>query len=185
MNSDTGGILGVFGFLVSMAGVIYTAINHKKIRCRCCGKDLDMSVDVDTTEEIKKKTKEEAAAAVAAAAEAESEMSMDTDNAYTRSTPDTDTYTRSTPDTIIEVGSGSGSGSGSGQEPEPKIVLGTVLGAVPGLNLKTVSETDILTDARIGSGKRRGSVPGEPRKKKKNRRVMPVNDDYSDNSQAI
>ena len=50
MNSDTGGILGVFGFIVSMAGVIYTAINHKKIRCRCCGKDLDMSVDVDTTE---------------------------------------------------------------------------------------------------------------------------------------
>ena len=67
MNSDTGGILGVFGFIVSMAGVIYTAINHKKIRCRCCGKDLDMSVDVDTTEEIKKKTKEEEAAAVAAA----------------------------------------------------------------------------------------------------------------------
>ena len=67
MNSDTGGILGVFGFLVSMAGVIYTAINHKKIRCRCCGKDLDMSVDVDTTEKIKKKTKEEEAAAVAAA----------------------------------------------------------------------------------------------------------------------
>ena len=67
MNSDTGGILGVFGFIVSMAGVIYTAINHKKIRCRCCGKDLDMSVDVDTTEKIKKKTKEEEAAAVAAA----------------------------------------------------------------------------------------------------------------------
>lgn len=67
MNSDTGGILGVFGFLVSMAGVIYAAINHKKIRCRCCGKDLDMSVDVDTTEEIKKKTVEEEAAAAAQA----------------------------------------------------------------------------------------------------------------------
>ena len=66
MNSDTGGILGVFGFIVSMAGVIYTAINHKKIRCRCCGKDLDMSVDVDTTEKIKKKTKEEEAAAALA-----------------------------------------------------------------------------------------------------------------------
>ena len=71
MNSDTGGILGVFGFIVSMAGVIYTAINHKKIRCRCCGKDLDMSVDVDTTEEIKKKTKEEAAAVAAAQVDTE------------------------------------------------------------------------------------------------------------------
>ena len=81
MNSDTGGILGVFGFLVSMAGVIYTAINHKKIRCRCCGKDLDMSVDVDTTEEIKKKTvKEEAAVAASAAAQAQAQVDTEEDN---------------------------------------------------------------------------------------------------------
>jgi hypothetical protein len=58
MNSETGGILGVFGFLVSMGGAIYAAINHKKVRCRCCGKNLDMSVDVDSTEE-KEKAKEE------------------------------------------------------------------------------------------------------------------------------
>jgi len=49
MNSETGGILGIFGFIVSMGGAIYAAINHKKIRCRCCGKDLDVSVDVDST----------------------------------------------------------------------------------------------------------------------------------------
>ena len=78
MNSDTGGILGVFGFIVSMAGVIYTAINHKKIRCRCCGKDLDMSVDVDTTEEIKKTVKEEAA--VAASAAAQEQVDTEEDN---------------------------------------------------------------------------------------------------------
>lgn len=77
MNSDTGGILGVFGFLVSMAGVIYTAINHKKIRCRCCGKDLDMSVDVDTTEEIKKKAVEEEAAAMQAQAPAQVDTEED------------------------------------------------------------------------------------------------------------
>jgi hypothetical protein len=51
MDSNTGGILGVFGFLVSFAGIIYTAINHKRIRCRCCGRDMDMSVDVEPTEE--------------------------------------------------------------------------------------------------------------------------------------
>ena len=79
MNSDTGGILGVFGFIVSMAGVIYTAINHKKIRCRCCGKDVDMSVDVDTTEEIKKKTKEEEAA-VAASAAAQAQVDTEENN---------------------------------------------------------------------------------------------------------
>ena len=77
MNSDTGGILGVFGFIVSMAGVIYTAINHKKIRCRCCGKDLDMSVDVDTTEEIKKTVKEEAAVAASSAAQAQVDTEED------------------------------------------------------------------------------------------------------------
>jgi len=58
MNSETGGILGIFGFLASMAGLVYTAINHKKIRCRCCGKDLDMSVDIDETDGAKKKAAE-------------------------------------------------------------------------------------------------------------------------------
>jgi hypothetical protein len=50
MDSNTGGILGIFAFLTSAAGLIYTAINHKRIRCRCCGKNLDMSVDVDPTD---------------------------------------------------------------------------------------------------------------------------------------
>jgi hypothetical protein len=52
MDSQTGGIFGIFGFLVSMAGVLYAAVNHKKIRCKCCGKNLDMSVDVDSTEAL-------------------------------------------------------------------------------------------------------------------------------------
>ena len=50
-----------------MAGAVYTAVNHKKIRCKCCGKNLDMSVDVDSTEPqdkpvevIEDKTDEEA-----------------------------------------------------------------------------------------------------------------------------
>ena len=50
MDSNTGGILGIFAFLTSAAGLIYSAINHKRIRCRCCGKNLDMSVDVDPTD---------------------------------------------------------------------------------------------------------------------------------------
>jgi EAL domain-containing protein (putative c-di-GMP-specific phosphodiesterase class I) len=55
MDSNTGGILGIFAFLTSAAGLIYTAINHKRIRCRCCGRDLDMSVDVDPTDKPKPK----------------------------------------------------------------------------------------------------------------------------------
>lgn len=49
MDSTTGGILGIFGFLISGCGAIYAAVNHKKIRFKCCGKDLDMSVDIDET----------------------------------------------------------------------------------------------------------------------------------------
>jgi hypothetical protein len=48
-NLDTGNVLGIFAFLVSICGVIYTAINHKRFRLRCCGNDIDVSVDVEDT----------------------------------------------------------------------------------------------------------------------------------------
>lgn len=50
MDTNTSSILSIFAFIVSSGGVIYTAINHKRIRCRCCGKNMDASVDVDSTE---------------------------------------------------------------------------------------------------------------------------------------
>jgi hypothetical protein len=53
MDSTTGGALGIIGFLISIGGAIYAAINHKRIRFHCCGKDLAMSVDVDPTESAK------------------------------------------------------------------------------------------------------------------------------------
>jgi len=46
---DTTNILGLSGFAISMAGVIYTAINHKRIRSNCCGKHLEASLDVENT----------------------------------------------------------------------------------------------------------------------------------------
>ena len=55
MDSTTGGVLGIFAFLISSGGIMYTAINHKRVRCKCCGKDVDMSVDVDSTMTVKKK----------------------------------------------------------------------------------------------------------------------------------
>jgi hypothetical protein len=55
MDSNTGGILGIFAVLTSAAGLFYTAINHKRIRCKCCGKNLDFSVDVDPTDKPKPK----------------------------------------------------------------------------------------------------------------------------------
>jgi hypothetical protein len=47
MNSDTSSVLGIISILVSVSGVIYSAINHKKIRSRCCGKNIEMSIDID------------------------------------------------------------------------------------------------------------------------------------------
>ena len=52
MDSTTGGILGIFGILVSGAGLVYTAINHKNIKCRCCGKNMDVSIDIDPTDAV-------------------------------------------------------------------------------------------------------------------------------------
>jgi hypothetical protein len=53
MDANTGGALGIVGFLISVGGAIYAAINHKRVRLHCCGKDLSMSVDVEPTESAK------------------------------------------------------------------------------------------------------------------------------------
>jgi len=50
---DTTNILGLVGFGLSVAGAVYTAVNHKRVRSRCCGKLFDMSVDVDNTTPVK------------------------------------------------------------------------------------------------------------------------------------
>ena len=50
MDTNASGALGIFAFIISSLGAIYAAINHKRIRCRCCGKNMDVSVDVDPTD---------------------------------------------------------------------------------------------------------------------------------------
>ena len=46
---DTTNILGLVGFGLSVLGAIYTAVNHKRVRSKCCGKVLEVSVDVENT----------------------------------------------------------------------------------------------------------------------------------------
>ena len=46
---DTGAALGGTGLFFSIAGIIYSAINHKHITSRCCGKVYDVSVDIGNT----------------------------------------------------------------------------------------------------------------------------------------
>ena len=43
---DTGAALGGAGLLISIFGVIYSAINHKHIKTRCCGKVYEVSIDI-------------------------------------------------------------------------------------------------------------------------------------------
>lgn len=37
--------------MLSVLGMIYTAINHKRIRGRCCGREIDFEVNIDSTEQ--------------------------------------------------------------------------------------------------------------------------------------
>jgi hypothetical protein len=43
---DTGSALGGAGLFISILGVIYSAINHKHIKTRCCGKVYEVSIDI-------------------------------------------------------------------------------------------------------------------------------------------
>jgi len=56
---DSNSILSVVAIVISVLGSIYTIINHRKIRSRCCGsKEIVLaSLDIEsTTPEIKNKT---------------------------------------------------------------------------------------------------------------------------------
>jgi flagellar biosynthesis GTPase FlhF len=65
---DTSSIVGWSGLVLSILGIIYSAVNHKHIRSNCCGRVIDFSIDVENTnpeedrkreEERKKKEEEE------------------------------------------------------------------------------------------------------------------------------
>ena len=49
MDSNTDGILGICGILISLFGIVYSTINHKKIRAKCCNRNLEFSIDIDPT----------------------------------------------------------------------------------------------------------------------------------------
>jgi preprotein translocase subunit SecF len=56
---DSGSIAGWSGLVLSIIGIIYSAINHKHIRMRLCNRSFEFSIDVDSTENVKKKEEEE------------------------------------------------------------------------------------------------------------------------------
>ena len=51
--TETGSIFGFISFISSIIVIICTAINHKRIRSHCCGKNMEASLDVENTTPIK------------------------------------------------------------------------------------------------------------------------------------
>ena len=49
MDPTTSNIFGVIGFAFTVAGGIYTAVNHKRIRSKCCGVSSEASLDIENT----------------------------------------------------------------------------------------------------------------------------------------
>ena len=49
MDSNSTGAIAYSGFIIGLAGTIYAAINHKRIRSKCCGRNLEASIDVENT----------------------------------------------------------------------------------------------------------------------------------------
>lgn len=43
--------------MISIISMIYAAINHKRIRAKCCGRNLDFEINIDSTEEKDKEAK--------------------------------------------------------------------------------------------------------------------------------
>lgn len=44
--SQVGGILGI---VITVVGVIYSAVNHKRLRSNCCGRKIDIAIDIEST----------------------------------------------------------------------------------------------------------------------------------------
>ncbi len=49
---NTGSLIGGFGGLFTVAGLIYTAVNHKRVRLNCCGRKLEIEMDVESTAKV-------------------------------------------------------------------------------------------------------------------------------------
>jgi len=52
-----GAYSGIVSSVMIISGIIYTAINHRRCRSRCCGRTMEVSVDIEhTSPQIKKPT---------------------------------------------------------------------------------------------------------------------------------
>ena len=50
---ETSSIMGIVAVVVSVGGVFFGIINHKRCRSNCFGKKLEVSLDIDNTATVK------------------------------------------------------------------------------------------------------------------------------------
>jgi hypothetical protein len=55
---DNYGAGGIGASIIAFLGLIYTALNHKKIRSKCCGREVSASIDIEPSSPEKNKDKE-------------------------------------------------------------------------------------------------------------------------------
>lgn len=46
---ENGDVLGLIAIIISVGTTIIGIVNHKKIRSKCCGRELSASVDIEPT----------------------------------------------------------------------------------------------------------------------------------------
>lgn len=46
---ESGSVLGIVAIVISVGTTIVGVINHKKIRSKCCSREIVMSVDIEPT----------------------------------------------------------------------------------------------------------------------------------------
>jgi hypothetical protein len=57
-SDNLGSILGGSGAaILSALGVLYTAVNHKHVKAKCCGKTFEAELDIGSTEAAAKAPK--------------------------------------------------------------------------------------------------------------------------------
>jgi hypothetical protein len=56
MENSSGSILGGIGIALSVISMVYAAVNHKKIKAKCCGRTYEIELDVTSTEQGQRET---------------------------------------------------------------------------------------------------------------------------------
>jgi hypothetical protein len=49
METNTGTIVGGVGIAMSVISMIYAAVNHKRVRAKCCGRVIEVELDVSSS----------------------------------------------------------------------------------------------------------------------------------------